>query len=342
MFSLPLRLELESRYSLGRIRRAQPLTGGYWNEVLRLDCSRGHFVLRLSHPTTLQAGVAYEHVILQFMNAHIPQVHAPLKTGEGTTYFQHAGRIISLFPLMPGRPLRKERAGERLAAARMLAQLHQVALTYPSLAPRPGRAPQATLNWEHNPMWDWPALQTLLADWSPAATQAGEPGEQEAIPLILARWEQIVRYREMSRDWMANLAASGRELQMAPTQGDYYANNLLVQAGQISGVVDWDECGPEWLAYELGRATWEFCRDKPANRLNLAWARRFLAAYQAVDGPVPSTDFDLLLPFIRCVRIQEILFNLEQARLGQPWSPAYMLHNLLSLENLEGLTEGSF
>ena len=188
-------------------------------------------------------------------------------------------------------------------------------------------------------MWDWPAIQTLLTDWPPVATQAGDPGEQEAIPLILARREQIIQYREVSRDWVTNLAASGRDLQMAPTQGDYYAHNILVQAGQISGVVDWDECGPEWLAYELGRATWEFCRDKPANRLNLASARRFLAAYQAADGPVPSTDFDLLLPFIRCVRIQEILFNLEQARLGQPWSPAYMLHNLLSLENLEGLQE---
>jgi Ser/Thr protein kinase RdoA (MazF antagonist) len=143
----------------------------------------------------------------------------------------------------------------------------------------------------------------------------------------------------MSRNWVAHLVASGRKLQMAPTQEDYYSHNLLVQARQISGVVDWDECGPEWLAFELGWATWEFCSDKPTHRLNLAWTRRFLAAYREAGGPVPSGDFDLLLPFIRCVRIQEILFNLEQARLGQPWSPAYMLHNLLSLENLEGLQE---
>jgi Ser/Thr protein kinase RdoA (MazF antagonist) len=98
------------------------------------------------------------------MNARIPQVPAPLPAQDRTTYFHHAGRIISLFPLMPGQPLHKEREGERLAAARMLAQLHRVALTYPSLAPHPGRAPQAMLNWEHNPMWDWPAIQTLLAD----------------------------------------------------------------------------------------------------------------------------------------------------------------------------------
>jgi hypothetical protein len=42
----------------------------------------------------------------------------------------------------------------------------------------------------------------------------------------------------------------------------------------------------------------------------------------------------LIVPFIRCVRLTEALFDLAQAERGEPWDAGYTLHNLLALENL--------
>jgi hypothetical protein len=100
-------------------------------------------------------------------------------------------------------------------------------------------------------------------------------------------------------------------------------------------VVDWDECKAEWLFYALGRATWDFCKNKRQHRLDDQKAVRFLQAYQAAGGPVPSTEFDLLVPVMGCVSIVEVLDGLQAATevgLNDP-----VLHHLLSLENLQNV-----
>jgi Ser/Thr protein kinase RdoA (MazF antagonist) len=152
---------------------------------------------------------------------------------------------------------------------------------------------------------------------------------------ILARRTQIAQERERFQAWLHQLDASGRSLLFGPTHGDYYPHNLLVEDHQIRAVLDWDECQPEWFVYELARATWEFCQNKNSHTLDRVRAFAFLRAYQDAGGPVPSYDFDLLLPLMRCVRLIEALFALEQARRGEPWDAAYTLHNLISLEKLQ-------
>ncbi|MNI98253.1 hypothetical protein D3C73_1570680 [compost metagenome] len=67
-------------------------------------------------------------------------------------------------------------------------------------------------------------------------------------------------------------------------------------------------------------------------------AHAFLQDYRNAGGPVPETDFAFILPFIRYVRLVEILFNLDQGLKGQPWSPEYTVHNLKALMNLNDQT----
>ena len=131
------------------------------------------------------------------------------------------------------------------------------------------------------------------------------------------------------------LRHSGRSPLFAPTHCDYWCNNILVKEGQITAVVDWDGCKAEWLFYALGRATWDFCKDKCQHRLNYQKAVRFLQAYQAAGGPVPSTEFDLLVPVMRCVCIIEVLLGLQDA--AEVGLNAQALRNLLSLENLQNV-----
>lgn len=137
------------------------------------------------------------------------------------------------------------------------------------------------------------------------------------------------------RDWVAALLDSGRPLLFAPTHCDYWCNNILVNNSEISAVVDWDGCKAKWLFYALGRATWDFCKNKHQHRLDYQKAVRFLQAYQAYGGPVPSTEFDLLVPVMRCICIIEVLLGLQDAT--ESGLNDHVLHHLLALENLQNV-----
>jgi Ser/Thr protein kinase RdoA (MazF antagonist) len=41
--------------------------------------------------------------------------------------------------------------------------------------------------------------------------------------------------------------------------GDFAPRNVLANAESVSGIVDWDDCQVEWLAWDLAKAAWEFC-----------------------------------------------------------------------------------
>lgn len=338
MLSAQLSAALETRYDIGPIGPAVVLEGGYWNTVLRLDCSGGVFVLRISHPSTETQSVAYEHALMRFMSARIPQVPAPLVGRDGSTFFQHEGRVISLFPFMPGRIPNRENDAVRMKAACMLARLHQAGLAYPDPSPRPGYPPLQAFDWDHHRLWDWLQVETLLsgeAGRMANATRHFRGGIPPAMRLIFTRWLQISQGREQIQAWIAQLASSGRPLLFAPTHGDYYRGNLLAEGDRLTAVIDWDECQPEWLTYELGRAVWEFCHDRATHTLDKAKASQFLQVYQDAGGVVPAEEFDLLVPFMRCVRLIEVLFHLGEAARGESWDPDYTWHNWLSFENLE-------
>jgi len=333
MISPQLCLRLEERYSIGVIQEVCALTGGEWNKLLHLSCERGAFVLRISHLTSTPEAIAYEHKLMQFMNLRIPEVPAPIPAHDGSTYFCHDGLLVTLFPLMMGRMLDRENEAECISAAKMLARLHNAGLEYPDVSPRPNYPPLRELDWDNNRTWQWIEVENLLFNQSEKFLKTvSDPEKRFCTQQIFAKRTEIAREREVFRDWVAALTASRRSLVSAPIQGDYWRNNLLVKEGQISAVLDWDECQTEWLVYELGRATWEFCKDRRQHTLNHQKTVRFLQAYQEAGGSVPSTDFDLLIPFIRCIRVIEILFALQQAsHLGLD---EHVLHNLLSLESL--------
>jgi hypothetical protein len=62
--------------------------------------------------------------------------------------------------------------------------------------------------------------------------------------------------------------------------------------------------------------------------------RAFLAAYREADGPVPASEEDLLVPFMRATRLIEILLDMTNAVRGGYWDAEYTLHNLWALANL--------
>jgi Ser/Thr protein kinase RdoA (MazF antagonist) len=327
---------LEEYYPVGSIQNVDALTGGEWNQVFCLHCDKSAFVLRISHPTNTAASLAYEHRLLQFMNQQISEVPAPITTHEGSTYLYHDGVLITLFPFMPGRMLDDTNEAECMMAARMFAHLQRVGLEYPDSSPRPNKPRFCELDWENNHWWRWNEVENLLSHRVDTFLETVcNPDKRALTERIFAKRTFIAKEREILRDWVATLRDSGRSLLFAPTHCDYWCNNILVKDGQISAVVDWDGCKAEWLFYALGRATWDFCKDKRQRRLDYQKAVKFLQAYQAADGPIPSTEFDLLIPVMRCVCIIEVLLGLQNA--AEVGLNDHVLHCLLSLENLQNV-----
>ena len=296
------------------------------------------FVLRWSHLGASLESVGYEYDLTRFLQARIPQVLTPLTNREGFPCMLYEGRVVTLFPFLNGRQADRESPTLRANAACMLARLHRESCSFPSEGFRPGYPSLRELDWDRNPLWDWNRVSALLRQTSPVRSvddTIKAKDESPCFAAILGRTEQIEREWVTFRAWIGHLAASGRSLSWGPIHGDYYRANLLTEQDEITGVLDWEECRPEWLAWELGRALWEFCKDEVTSTLNHERARVFLHAYQEAQGPVSPAEFDLLIPFIRCVRLTEVLWDLDRAVQGQEWSPQYTLHNLLALENLE-------
>nr|WP_299089083.1 phosphotransferase [uncultured Metabacillus sp.] len=242
---------------------------------------------------------------------------------------------MSLYPFMEGAIPEKTKA-TRNAAAEMLAKLHVAAQRFPSEKQNPGHTSVRHLNWNHNHMWNWEKLKRQLEKHAHLlfTSHNDHPSQHDNITKLITMRKEIERQKEEISQWIVQLSNTNPELLFAPTHGDYYRGNILCINDQISAVIDWDECRPDWLVYELARATWEFCKDKKQNTLNREWAIDFVQVYKNAGGPIPANELQLLIPFIRSVRMIEILFYLDQGFQGEPWDPEYTLHNLYSLINL--------
>lgn len=330
---------IDLHYGIGVVDKISKLEGGYWNQTLKIETGKGNFVLRISPPRTRWESIASQHDLMRFMNNRIPAVPLPVAGKDERTFLVCKDQVISLFPFIKGETVRRGNAVVEISAAQMLAKLHSAGSEYPEKFARPGYKSPADFNWATNSNWDWAEIRNLLENGAEGLKQTliSPIGGKayDCIDEIAARKLQITEEREKAENWITELSDSARRLVSAPTHGDYYPGNLLQIDDQISAVIDWDECRDQWLAYELGRAAWEFCRDETNGALRPESAAVFIKSYGEAGGLVPEAELNLLIPFICCIRIEEVLFSLGEAVRGEWWDPEYTLYNLLALDVLE-------
>lgn len=325
---------IQSRYDLEPITAVEPLVGGEWKTLWRLDGAQAAYVVSLSHPTATEAGVAYEHRLLHYLHAHLPQAPAPLLGRDGSSYFVDQGRIACLLPWMPGEMADGD--GVHLVAARFLAHFHRAGVRYPDLSPRPGAPAWREWDWHAA---DWPAIQAMLVTSPDTQDPVGRRFWQscgEWAVAIANRRQQIARERSYFQQWIADLARSDRPLTTGLLHDDFHGGNLLMADGEVTALLDWDGCHPDWLLFDLSNALWEFCSDDDNHTLSAPDALALLNAYTAAEGPVSEAEYDLIIPAIRCRRLIEILTALRGIATGEAWddSPDYLVHNLIALETL--------
>jgi Ser/Thr protein kinase RdoA (MazF antagonist) len=296
--------DLAGRYGLGSLPPPERLTGGYGNDVYRL----GDVVARVAPETATEETLAYEHGLVTALAASVPEVKAPLRALDGNTFWRRGGRLLSVWPWIPGRRGERRSRTLRLTAAAVLARIHRAGLELGTVAPRPGQPSLRDLDWRANWMWDLDA----------AVSVAPRRGLEES-------WREI---GELLDEWRAS------DLAFGPIHSDFYPGNVIAVRGAVVGVIDWDYARPDWLVWELGRSLWEFANDKRRHDLRPERAGEFLAAYRAAGGPVPRDEERLLVPMIRTVRLEEALRHLTDRAHGRPWDAFYTTHNLRSFENL--------
>jgi Ser/Thr protein kinase RdoA (MazF antagonist) len=259
------------RYGLGQPITARRLTGGYANDVFKLDAAGPPSVLHLKHPPVDRDSLDWEHQLLARLSSHLPEALAPMPATDGSTWFWFRGRPVWLVAWAPGRPAGPE---HREAVATVLGRLHACPV---EMSSRPNHAGLLQL-----PL---PRLRQL--------------------PAALAPWRSdIARARAELTDLVRWLDRERRPV-TGTTHNDIFEGNVLVHEGRVTAVLDWEEAEVDWQVWDLASSLWPFCAI--GDRLDDRAVAEFLAAYRSAGGPVPPAEDDLIVPLVRARRILEVL-----------------------------------
>jgi Ser/Thr protein kinase RdoA (MazF antagonist) len=264
---------VEQRYGF-RISVRKPLAGGHANDVFLVDSPRGALVLRRKHPPSDPVSIGWEHRLLARLASDLPEIPAPVRALDGSTFLMYAGDAVWLVPAVRGVPADRRDECHRVAAARLLGRLHRATCDVEAPARRgvDGLA----------------QLPSLGVDGLPAAWR-----------------ERVARQRDEA---LALLAEVGkRRPRTGVVHGDFFPGNVLVRDAEVVGLVDWEEAHVGWLATDLATGAWEFCRRPSGDDFDRAAADRFIEAYRKAGGAVPDAEDDVLVPLIRIKRVLEVL-----------------------------------
>lgn len=286
--------EVEARYGASPLIGATQLGGGQWNDVFRVETAEGFYVLRYSHPTAIQRTVAFTHDVMASLAPNVPEIAPPIRALDGSTFFADSSRLVTLFPYIEGARFNRSTVDVSRVGA-LLGGIHRASASLPFVDNRL----IAEMNWESNFLWDWSAVERILAT---------ARGRSYSLRLSEESFD-LLALRNEFESWIGGLRSE--DFPRGITHGDFYAGNLIGDEEGISGVIDWDECRVEWLFWEVGRALWEFCGDPVKASFDLGRSTEFLSAYKAANPP--PIEVNLLPPVMKFCRLVDVLFDLTEA-----------------------------
>jgi Ser/Thr protein kinase RdoA (MazF antagonist) len=239
--------------------------------------------------------IRWEHDLLSFLSASVPEVIAPITAQNGTTFLELDRRIASVYPFVEGAPLESDDPAARVDLAVLLARTHQRALDWPVRTQRPDRRSFRDLDWERNLWWDASIVKM------PPALERG--------------YASVV-------SWVAEAP----QLLTCAVHGDFHARNVLTRKGRIVGVFDWEYARLDWPAAEVSALVW-----LSGDEVDIAATERIVAAYAEAGGPAETT---FVRPLLRLRCVAAALYSLTRAARGESWNPASVDGQLRTLERL--------
>jgi Ser/Thr protein kinase RdoA (MazF antagonist) len=244
------------------VRAIEPLTGGYdaWAASWRAETDGGSLVVRVDRGAALQTSIWIGEILERAAEAGVPCC-PPLRAVDGGLAFLIGDAAVTVCRLVEGIRLDRDDPVQVRAAGSTLALLHAALSGSQGYRPERSRWDPALWHADHDP----PALRDIRLD-----------------------------------AWHARLTAGGgRELRSGVIHGDYWAGNLVWDAGGVAAVLDWSEARVDLLARELAWSTFEFGHDGTNSRLDPERARTFLAGYRAASGPWEPGLAEILVPMMR-------------------------------------------
>ena len=307
-----------------RVISVEPLSGGFVNEMERVETDAGTFALRRCVPETTAEIAAWEHALLERVRPSVPEVVAPLAALGGATFVEDEGRVISLWPLVEGRAVDRRDSGDRLAAGRILGRLHTALSEVRHTGARPGYPALAEADWHENRWWSWSGVDLESLGTTEMPMDIGEGVDLrifdravEEVPLAL---------RALNNDAFPRMLI----------HGDFHEGNLLIgDDGEVAAVLDWDECRLDWRAWDVANALWSFCRNETNSGLDREAAAAFLGAYEPLAGALLVGEREAMGLLIRASRLWEALWGVGEMQRGRAgWD--YFELNVAAVEGLGG------
>jgi Ser/Thr protein kinase RdoA (MazF antagonist) len=290
---------IASQYHLA-LHPVRQLSGGEESEVWLTISDDGTFVVRINPPRRSLAQLMWTHQLMLSLRPLLPAVIAPLRATDGSTLFLYNEHPIALFPFVEGHHLDREQSSQRLAAARLLAQLHNVMLTI-----------------------------------FPATGDHITRGVVQASHLPHIEYPDFLKDPELDA-WNAALMQQPTSYTYGAIHGDYYRRNLLVRDGMIVALLDWDDAHTDFLMQEVAWSAWEFCKASSRDNWHPERVRAYLQTYRDAGGPCKEEEYAELVPFIRWRLREEIRHHLATEAAGQNGAPEYVNEILRAFQRFRG------
>lgn len=226
--------QLVSHYGLSSPQEVTPLRQGIINTNYRFRCGDRRYLLRLLPVDRSEEALAFELSTLRRLAEHGFPCPRPLPVvGTQRPFSEEHGRFYVVFEYVEGQTLRREDIDRSIVeqVGRLFGQMQEI---LDGFVPE-GSKPSANLDYVEG-------LKTETCRRLAALPGAG--------PATAAELEQI---------WARSRAAfSGREIAQGFVHADLYFDNVVVEGGEIRGIIDFDDSYYGSLVIDLAVVLMEF------------------------------------------------------------------------------------
>lgn len=302
------------------------MEGGRYNRNYCIDVNARKYVLRRYDLNNSVHTIKYEHDLLDYLPSmiHTAMIAKPCLSASGDTIVSDNGRHYALFPFLPGRGFGRGSPHLLREAGRTLAAYHNAAQTYvPEPRQRNEYGTVARLDWAVMCPGGLSALwQNVIA--LPVETHPEKLSHQSV---------EFLRDEDRSAQEVLSDEIY-TEVPCMVIHGDFGAQNILVSASRVSGVLDFDLAAWEARAYDLAAAiVWfsEGDNSSPSCMVNngdRSWildaerGARFCAGYlRELERPLCKLEVKLLPWFMRRFLFWTAIWHLDLRVAGQNWYP---------------------
>jgi len=246
-----------------------PLPAGRMNRHWLVETAARKVVLRRYSRLRTRLAIEWEQALVRHAGSKGWPVPVPIPAGSGETVLVHDSGLWSAMPFLEGAPRESTGAAAYRITGRLLGRFHRDLSDFPVEGQRPGLGK----TWE---------LDVLV---EPAGA-----GTFNALLAALAR-DHADLAAKVRRQRYRNLRELARlhypDLPDRPIHGDFHRSNLLFSDGELTGVLDFDQCRLDALACDLAPLL------VPFQPLEIPHAAALLDGYQAVR-PLSDLEWAIL------------------------------------------------